>query len=420
MTWHIQFQLDTNAEQSGVHNESFSVRVTIVITTSWQNVCAVSVCICPLSLRFPSRCFPLVLLSLCKCLVMFCPRSRKGVPKLFTPNRQTRFVLEFVLNAGYCNSNSSVRPRERWVVGAYATWPRPERAPGLQATLLMLVLHLLVQCTCRIFATTWCCRKTRSNRKWHHGVSSLRSTRQQFSCGVVQQNYAEWIRGRLVDELFTRMRSSSRSLSYIRSALRLLEAPVGVLAETTKIICGAMKLSGGSVRFKPRADAEQTSVNCARKNFGRSDIADNWLVTRHFCFKCVQKCAHADSGKSLSGARRGKGECTPSGYVNSVPSRSTSPLTVGRRCICRLQDEHCAAPAFSGFEWETFACFPHVLCTEGLAYLKTAAVRRNLKEPANGNACVSAWWANAALERLRTRQRYSIEEIRAELPPSHT
>ena len=75
-------------------------------------------------------------------------------------------------------------------------------------------------------------------------MSLLRSKRQQFRCGVVQQNYAKWIRGRLVDELFTRMRSSSRSLSYIRSALRLLEAPEGVLAETTKIICGAMKLSG--------------------------------------------------------------------------------------------------------------------------------------------------------------------------------
>ena len=157
------------------------------------------------------------LLSMCKCLVMFCPRSRKGVPKLFTPNRQTRFVLELVLNASYCNSNSSVRPCERWVVSAYATWPRPEGTPGLQATLLMLVLHLLVQCSCRIFVTTWCCRKTRSDRQWHHGVSSLCSMRQRFSYGVVQQNYAEWIRGRLVDELFTRMLSSSRYLDYILS-----------------------------------------------------------------------------------------------------------------------------------------------------------------------------------------------------------
>ena len=181
-----------------------------------------------------------------------------------------------------------------------------------------------------------------------------------------------------------------------------------------------MTLSARGVRFKPRADAEQTRalVNC--KDFGRSHIADNWLVTRHFCFQYVQKCAHADSGKSLSGARRGKEECTPSGYVDSVPSRIISPLTVGRRCICRLQDEHCAAPAFSELEWDTFACFPHVMCTDGLAFLKTAAIRWNLKEPANENACVSASWANEALENLKARQRYSIEEIRAELPPSHT
>ena len=80
--------------------------------------------------------------------------------------------------------------------------------------------------------------------------------------------------------------SLSRYLSHIRSALRLLEAPVGVLAETTKIICGAMIYAKG-VRFKPRADAEQTStlMNCARKDFGRSDIADNWLVARHFCLR---------------------------------------------------------------------------------------------------------------------------------------
>ena len=103
------------------------------------------------------------------------------------------------------------------------------------------------------------------------------------------------------------MLSSSRYLSHIRSALRLLEAPVGVLAETTEIIRGAMQLSAGGVRFMPRAEAEQTRtlVNYAigkkKRDFGRSDIADNWLVTRHFCFQYVQKCAHADSGRSLSG-----------------------------------------------------------------------------------------------------------------------
>ena len=336
-----------------------------------------SVCICHLSL-LPFALFPpLFVVSVQVSGDVFVLGPRKGVPKLSLPSRQTRFVLELVLNASYCNSNGSVRPRERWVVSAYARGQGLKVLQVFKRPFFMLVLHLLVQCSCRIFVTTWCCRKTRSDRQWHHGVSSLRSTRQRFSCGVVQQDYAEWIRGRLVDEFFTRMLSSSRYLSHIRSALRLLEAPVGVLAETTKIICGAMKLSGGSVRFTPRADAEQTRalVNCARKDFDRSDIADNWLVTRHFCFQYGQKCAHADSGKSLSGARRGREECTPSGYVDSVPSRIISPLTVRRRCICRLQDEHCAAPAFSGLEWETFAGFPHVMCTEGLAYLKTAAIR---------------------------------------------
>ena len=73
-----------------------------------------------------------------------------------------------------------------------------------------------------------------------------------------RKNYAEWIRNRLVEEFFTRMLSSSRYLSHICSALRLLEAPVGVLAETTEIIRGAMKLSAEGVRFMPRAKAEHT------------------------------------------------------------------------------------------------------------------------------------------------------------------
>ena len=84
--------------------------------------------------------------------------------------------------------------------------------------------------------------------------------RQRFSCEVVQRNYAKWIRGRLVEEFFTRMLSSSLYLSHIRSALHLLEAPVGVLAETTEIIRGAMKLSAEGVRFMPRAEAEQTGA----------------------------------------------------------------------------------------------------------------------------------------------------------------
>ena len=101
-----------------------------------------------------------------------------------------------------------------------------------------------------------------------------------------------------------------------------------------------------------------------------------------------------------------KGECTPSGYVNSVPSRRTSPLTVERRCICRLQMNIVRRLRFQVSSEKHSLVFLMCCALKAFAYLKTAAVRRNLKEPADGNACVSAWWANAALERLRTRQRF--------------
>ena len=52
-------------------------------------------------------------------------------------------MLELVLNASYGSSNKSVRPRERWVISAYATWPRPESTPGIQATLLYAGLTLV-------------------------------------------------------------------------------------------------------------------------------------------------------------------------------------------------------------------------------------------------------------------------------------
>ena len=78
----------------------------------------------------------------------------------------------------------------------------------------------------------------------HRCDSDVESCEKQKLCG-----------NRLVEEFFMRTLSSSRYLSHIRSPLRLLETPVGVLAATAEMICGATKLSRGSVRFKPRAEA---------------------------------------------------------------------------------------------------------------------------------------------------------------------
>ena len=169
--------------------------------------------------------------------------------------------------------------------------------------------------------------------------------------------------------------SLSRYLSHIRSALRLLEAPVNVLAETAGMIRGAIKFSTGGIRFKPRADAEQTRalVNCAKKDFGRSGhrgLLDS-CTPLLFAIWCGS-CAHADGGKSLSGARRGGEECAPSGYVDSVPSKNTT-VTVVRRCICKLQGRTLCGACVLKTRVGNIRLFPHVWYTEGLAYLKAAA-----------------------------------------------
>ena len=135
--------------------------------------------------------------------------------------------------------------------------------------------------------------------------------------------------------------SLSRYLSHIRSALRLLEAPVGVLAETAGMIRGAMKLSGGSIRFKPRADAEQTRalVNCARKDFGRSDIADSWIVARHFCLRYGAEVVPMQTAGTHSAVHVAEEKDALPVVTLTLFRRKihNSPVTVVRRCICKLQ-----------------------------------------------------------------------------------
>ena len=296
---------------------------------------------------------------------------------LLTPESSNRSVLELVLHANYCNSNRSVRPRERWVTSAYATWPRLESIPGVQATLLMLVLHLLVQRSCGIFITTWCCRKARSQRQWHHGVSSLRSTRRRFSCGIVQEKLCGMdpkppSRGVLHAYVFFFTLPEPHLF-----CLALAGSTSGRSCGDNEIIGGAMKLSAGGVRFMPRAKAEHTRALTI--GFLQATSVSNMYR------KVPMQTARNHTAVHVADE---KGALPVVTLILFWQKMHISPLTVGRRCICRLQDERCAAPALSGLEWETFACFPHVLCTEGLAYLKTAAFNCDLKEPANKNACV--------------------------------
>ena len=302
----------------------------------------------------------------------------RGVPSCCSlPSRQTD------LCSNLCSSPIiaiATDPSDPVNGGLQARTPHGQGLRVLQAfkrPFFMLVLHFLVQRSCGIFVTTWCCRKARSQRQWHHGVSSLRSTRQRFSCRIVQKNYAEWIQNRLVEEFLHAYVFFFTLPEPHLFCLALAGGTSGRSCGNNEIIRGAMKLSAGGVRFMPRATAEHMRAFTIGLLHATS--------VSNMYRKVPMQTARNHTAVHVADE---KGALPVVTLILFWRKMHISPLTMGRRCICSLQDEHCAAPALSGLEWETFACFHHVLCTEGLAYLKTAAINYDLKEPANKNACV--------------------------------
>ena len=197
--------------------------------------------------------------------------------------------------------------------------------------------------------------------------------------------------------------SLSRYLSHIRSALRLLEAPVGVLADTAGIVRGAMRLSAGGVRFKPRADAEQTRalVKCARKDFGRSDIADSWVVARHFCLRYGAEVVPMQTAGNHSAVHVAdeEGELPVVTLTLFCRKMHNSPVTVVRRCICKLQGRTLCGACVLKARVGDVHVFPHVSYTEGFAYLKAAAMHLRLERASEwGTHAFRRGWANEALK----------------------
>ena len=158
--------------------------------------------------------------------------------------------------------------------------------------------------------------------------------------------------------------SLSRYLSHIRSALRLLKAPVNVLAETAGMIRGAIKLSAGGIRFRPRADAEQTRawVNCARKDFGRSDIAVYWIIARHFCLQYGVEVVPMQTAEVHSAVHVAEEEHgLPVVTLTLFRRKYNSPQTAGTNIVRRLRSHDSNGK---------HSLVPHVGYTEGLAYLR--------------------------------------------------
>ena len=362
MTWHSRFQLDTNAlAKLCPHREFLCARHHCHHHIQVKCVRR-GVCICPLSLRFPFALFPLVCCLCASVWWCFCPRSKK----MYQVTAHSRVVKQN-LCSNKCSNNRSKFPV---VLQGNSIW------------------------------------KTMAS--WRASAVQYASAIQLWGRAAKLCEMDPWppSRGLLDAYAFFFQHGPSRYLSHIRSALRLLEAPVNVLAETARMIRGAMKLSVGSVRFKPQADAEQTRalVNCARKDFGRSDITDSWIVARHFCLRYGAEVVPMQTAGNHSAVHVAEEKDALPVVTLTLFRRKmhNSPVTVVRRCICKLQGRTLCGACVLKTRVGDIRWFPHMWCTEGLAYLKAAAMHLRLGRASEwGTHAFSAWLGQRGAESWR-------------------
>ena len=145
---------------------------------------------------------------------------------------------------------------------------------------------------------------------------------------------------------------------------------VGNMVRNCAYTDGGESLSGARRRRK----GEHSQLETGQKDFGRSVIEDSWTVAHHFCLRYGAKVVPTQT----TGITQ---QCTLLTERAALPvvtlflfwQRCTFLLLqwgVAASAGCRTDIGTCVLRTRVG----TFACFPHVLCTEGLAYLKTAAI----------------------------------------------
>jgi hypothetical protein len=198
--------------------------------------------------------------------------------------------------------------------------------------------------------------------------------------------------------------SLSNYVSHIRSVLALFRAPLGVLQDSTGLLEGARKLTPLECRrVKQRATADQTRrlAQAAEKVFYRKDVADSWIVARHFCLRFGAEVV------PLQG-------CGTHSRVDIVPPSVASarqvsitlfdrklqkhPVVVTRRCICELQGSRLCGVCVLHRRWVVGPLFPSLTYADGLALVKAAAAEIGLNQPLTwGTHAFRRGWADEAL-----------------------
>ena len=193
----------------------------------------------------------------------------------------------------------------------------------------------------------------------------------------------------------------SRYCSHVRSVLRLLRAPLGALADTGALVKGAQKSCTSRPRFKASASGKQVRelADYARRALSDPELADSWVVARHFTLRYGCEVLKLGSDPSHSevwcSVREGVREAT---IVFHRRKMQNKPVHVVRQCVCKAPAPDLCGVCVIRRRRGRGPLFPALQYDRALAALKTAALALGFPRGAEwGTHCFRRGWANDAL-----------------------
>jgi hypothetical protein len=202
--------------------------------------------------------------------------------------------------------------------------------------------------------------------------------------------------------------SLAQYLSHIRAALRLLNMELGVLIDTSALTKGSVKISertGQGRRVKVRASAEQTRnlAAVAREQFQREDVAESWVLARHFCLRYGSEVLPLSKNNDHSSVDIE--ECPDGRWQASITLKHRklqhSSVQVVRKCICTMQGKRLCGVCIlrRRCELQSEQLFAGITYSEGLGLLKAAASQLRFSDALDwGTHAFRRGWADEALK----------------------
>ena len=199
--------------------------------------------------------------------------------------------------------------------------------------------------------------------------------------------------------LFRNGHTLQRYVSHVRSVLHLVQAPLGVLADTHRLSRGAEKITKYEFRReKIRATAEETRrIRKWCSEAGYPTLAASWAIARHFCLRYSEVLNLGTHAVAFRFTGEGRKTC----IIRFAHRKSyNEPCETTRRCICHQQGRLlCGACTLFSLGETSAVPFSGIQYADALAVLKLAANALHLRSaPAWGTHAFRRGFANEALQ----------------------